>query len=111
MSESPQPVWPGTPYPLGATYDGAGTNFAVFSENATGMELCLFGGPEGDDEIVRIPFRERSDQIWHCYLPDVRPGHLYGYRVEGPYSPEEGHRFNPNQLLIDPYARALSGPD
>ena len=102
-------VWPGQPYPLGATWDGEGVNFALFSENATGVELCLFEGPEDARESARIPLRERNDQIWHCYLPDVRPGQLYGYRVHGPYEPSEGHRFNPNQLLIDPYAKAISG--
>src|SRR5450432_1550752 len=102
-------VWPGQPYPLGATWDGEGVNFAIFSENATGVSLCLFDAHDDKTERVRIPIAERSDQIWHCYLPDVRPGQLYGYRVEGPYSPEEGHRFNPNQLLIDPYAKAISG--
>ncbi|HEX5580512.1 MAG TPA: glycogen debranching protein GlgX [Gemmatimonadaceae bacterium] len=102
-------VWPGQPYPLGATWDGEGVNFAIFSENATGVELCLFDGPEDATESVRLPLRERNDQIWHCYLPDARPGQLYGYRVHGPYDPNEGHRFNPHMLLIDPYAKAISG--
>ena len=102
-------IWPGQPYPLGATWDGEGVNFALFSQHATGVDLCLFDRPEDASERVRIPLRERTDQIWHCYLPDVRPGQLYGYRVHGPYAPEEGHRFNPNQLLIDPYAKAISG--
>jgi len=102
-------VWPGDPYPLGATWNGEGVNFAIFSENATGVELCLFDHPDSVTESARIPLRERSDQIWHCYLPDVRPGQLYGYRVNGPYRPEEGHRFNPSMLLIDPYTKALSG--
>ncbi|HEX3157301.1 MAG TPA: glycogen debranching protein GlgX [Gemmatimonadaceae bacterium] len=100
-------VWPGSPYPLGATWDGEGVNFALFSENATGVELCLFERVDGTE--TRIPVCERDDQIWHCYLPDVRPGQLYGYRVHGPYAPEEGHRFDPSQLLIDPYARAING--
>ncbi len=103
-------VWPGHPYPLGATWDGAGVNFALFSENATGVELCLFDKAGDAEESLRIPIRERDDQIWHCYLPDVRPGQLYGYRVHGRYAPHEGHRFNPNNLLIDPYAKAISGP-
>ena len=102
-------VWPGQPYPLGATWDGEGVNFAIFSENATGVELCLFDAHDEVNERQRIQVAERSDQIWHCYLPDIRPGQLYGYRVSGPYSPEEGDRFNPNQLLIDPYAKAISG--
>ena len=102
-------VWPGQPYPLGATWDGEGVNFALFSENATGVELCLFDAHGDAKERERIPIVERSDQVWHCYLPDVRPGQLYGYRVHGPYAPEEGHRFNPNQLLIDPYAKAITG--
>ena len=102
-------VWPGQPYPLGATWDGEGVNFALFSENATGVELCLFDGPDNPVESHRIRLRERNDQIWHCYLPDVRPGQLYGYRVHGPYAPSQGHRFNANLLLIDPYAKAISG--
>ena len=99
-------VWPGRPYPLGATWDGTGVNFALFSENATGVELCLFNGPDDADERIRIPLTERTDQVWHCYLPDVRPGQFYGYRVHGPYDPAAGHRFNPAKLLIDPRARA-----
>lgn len=101
-------VWPGQPYPLGATWDGEGVNFALFSENATGVELCLFDEPLGAAEVVRIPIRERTHSIWHVYLPDVRPGQLYGYRVSGPYNPEQGQRFNPAKLLIDPYAKAIS---
>src|SRR5512139_2132698 len=97
---------PGNPYPLGATWDGAGVNFALFSENATGVELCLFNGPDDDTERARIPVRERTDQVFHCYLPDVRPGQYYGYRVHGPYEPHNGHRFNPAKLLLDPYAKA-----
>src|SRR5215218_950104 len=103
-------VWPGEPYPLGATWDGEGVNFALFSEHATAVELCLFGRRDDDRELARIPLRERTDQVWHCYVPDVRPGQLYGYRVDGPYEPEKGHRFNPNTLLLDPYAKAISGP-
>ncbi|NUS97523.1 MAG: glycogen debranching protein GlgX [Gemmatimonadaceae bacterium] len=102
-------VWPGQPYPLGATWDGEGVNFAIFSENATAVELCLFHRNEDGEEFAKIPMRERTDQVWHCFLPDVRPAQLYGYRVHGPYKPEEGHRFNPGQLLIDPYAKAISG--
>ena len=102
-------VWPGQPYPLGATWDGEGVNFALFSENATGVELCLFHKHDDADEFAKVQMREHTDQIWHCYLPDVRPAQLYGYRVYGPYKPEEGHRFNPANLLIDPYAKAISG--
>ena len=102
-------VWPGEPCPLGASWDGVGVNFAIFSENATGVDLCLFAHPADGAESARIPLTERNDQIWHCYLPDVRPGQLYGYRVHGPYEPERGQRFNPAQLLIDPYAKAISG--
>ena len=102
-------VWPGQPYPLGATWDGEGVNFAIFSESATAVDLCLFDAPDDERESARITMRERSDQTWHCYLPDVRPGQLYGYRVHGPYDPEHGHRFNPSCLLIDPYAKAISG--
>jgi glycogen operon protein len=103
-------VWPGQPFPLGATWDGSGVNFALFSENATGVDLCLFETPGDAKEHTRIPLRERSDQVWHGYLPDARPGQLYGYRVHGPYAPAEGHRFNPAKLLIDPYAKAVSNP-
>jgi glycogen operon protein len=102
-------LWPGDPYPLGATWDGEGVNFALFSEHATAVELCIFDGPDDRDEQHRIPIRERTDLVWHVYLPDVRPGARYGYRVHGPYAPSEGHRFNPNKLLIDPYAKAMTG--
>ena len=102
-------IWPGNPYPLGATWDGEGVNFALFSEHATGVELCLFDRPDDGRESARIPLRERTNMVWHVYLPDARPGQMYGYRVEGPYAPEEGHRFNPAKLLHDPYAKAISG--
>ncbi len=102
-------VWPGSPSPLGATWDGEGTNFAVFSEHATAVDLCLFRHREDAEEAARIRLRERTDQIWHAYLPDVRPGQLYGFRMHGPYAPEDGHRFNPAKLLLDPYAKAISG--
>ena len=102
-------AWPGQPYPLGATWDGQGVNFALFSQHATAAELCLFDKIDMTRELARIPMRERSDQIFHCYLPDARPGQLYGYRVYGPYDPERGLRFNPSNLLIDPYAKAISG--
>ena len=98
----------GTPYPLGATFDGRGTNFALFSGNATKVELCLFDSA-GRQETDRIALPERSDDVWHGYFPEVAPGQLYGYRVHGPYAPEAGHRFNPNKLLMDPYSKDLSG--
>jgi glycogen operon protein len=99
---------PGSPYPLGATWDGAGVNFALFSENATGVELCLFGA-EGNRETARLGMTERTDQVWHLYLPEARPGQRYGYRVHGPWDPNNGHRFNPAKLLLDPYAKAIDG--
>jgi glycogen operon protein len=102
-------IWPGQPYPLGATWNGEGVNFALFSENATGVDICLFDGPDDAKESAVIPIRERTDQVWHCFLPDVRPGQYYGFRVHGPYDPHAGHRFNPAKLLIDPYAKAITG--
>ena len=102
-------VWPGSPRPLGATWDGEGVNFALWSEHATGVELCLFDRPEAAAPTHRITMPMTTDRVWHAYLPDARPGTLYGYRVDGPYAPEEGHRFNRHKLLIDPYARAVSG--
>src|SRR3569832_2068416 len=98
----------GAPHPLGATWDGRGTNFALFSANATKVELCLFDR-EGRREFERIVVPERTDDVWHVYLSHVSPGQLYGYRVHGPYAPEAGHRFNPNKLLIDPYSKRLGG--
>ncbi len=100
-------VWPGKPYPLGATWDGAGVNFAIFSEHATRIELCLFDRVEAARESHRIPLPEQTHMIWHGYLPDIRPGQLYGYRVHGPYDPKAGHRFNPHKVLLDPYAKAV----
>ena len=98
----------GLPHPLGATWDGKGVNFALFSANATKVEICLFDG-DGKRETDRIELPEYTDEIWHGYLPELGPGQLYGYRVHGPYAPAEGHRFNPNKLLLDPYARAYFG--
>ena len=98
--------WPGTPYPLGATYDGAGTNFALFSDMADSVELCLFGG-RGKE--TRIPMLERNALVWHTYLPRVGPGQRYGYRVHGPYDPARGQRCDPSKLLLDPYAKAIDG--
>jgi isoamylase len=102
-------VWPGQPYPLGASWDGQGVNFAIFSEHATAVELCLFSQEDDAVESNKIMLREYTDQVWHCYLPDVRPGQFYGYRVHGPYEPNNGQRFNPAKLLIDPYAKAITG--
>jgi glycogen operon protein len=99
-------VWPGTPFPLGATWDGDGTNFAIFSENAEGVELCLYD----DERETRIELEEVTTHIWHAYLPGVGPGQRYAYRVHGPYEPAAGHRFNPHKLLVDPYAKAIEGP-
>ncbi|MGH2604149.1 MAG: glycogen debranching protein, partial [Dehalococcoidia bacterium] len=104
-------VWPGRPYPLGATWDGQGTNFALFSEGASGVDLCLFDAPDAA-ERERIALPECTAHVWHGYLPGVRPGRLYGFRVYGPYEPEAGLRFNPAKLLLDPYARAVANkPD
>ena len=107
-------VWPGNAYPLGATWDGSGTNFALFSEVATSVELCLFG-PGGGGQAAnrsaetRVPLTEVDGFVWHCYLPGVGPGQRYGYRVHGPYQPERGHRCNPSKLLLDPYGKAVEG--
>jgi isoamylase len=108
MKKSAWAVWPGNPYPLGTTWDGEGVNFALFSEHAERVELCLFD-PQGRREIERIEMAWQTDQVWHCYLPEARPGLVYGYRVHGPYAPERGMRFNPHKLLLDPYAKALVG--
>ncbi|RZL71388.1 MAG: glycogen debranching enzyme GlgX, partial [Sphingomonas sp.] len=98
----------GSPYPLGATCVGEGVNFAVFSANAERIELCVFDS-QGKRELQRYPLTEWTDEVWHGYLPDAGPGLVYGYRAYGPYEPEQGHRFNPNKLLLDPYARKLVG--
>jgi glycogen operon protein len=100
-------IRPGAPYPLGATWDGGGANFAIFSENATSVELCLFNSPTDMVETVRYILPEQTDMVWHGYLPGILPGQLYGYRVHGPYAPEQGHRFNPNKVVFDPYAKAV----
>ncbi|GAA0530245.1 glycogen operon protein [Rhizomicrobium palustre] len=107
MPLTPGRLEPGSPNPLGATWDGLGVNFAVFSAHATAMELCIYNAAHR--EVARYELPERTDQVWHGYLPDARPGLIYGFRAHGPYKPEEGHRFNPNKLLLDPYAKALSG--
>jgi glycogen operon protein len=106
--ESKLRVWPGHPYPLGATWDGAGANFAIFSEHATKVELCLFDSAEAGAESRRIAFREHTDMVWHSYLPDVQPGQVYGYRAHGPFEPAQGHRFNPHKVVFDPYAKAIA---
>jgi isoamylase len=101
-------LWPGRPYPLGATLHKQGVNFALFSANAERVDLCLFSA-DGRRELERVRMPEYTDQVWHCQLPDIQVGQLYGYRVYGPYAPERGHRFNHHKLLIDPYARRLAG--
>jgi isoamylase len=101
-------VWPGDPYPLGATWTGVGVNFALFSAHATKVELCLFDAPDAPKERERIVLAEQTDQIWHAFLPDARPNQLYGYRVYGPYEPASGHRFNPNKVVMDPYAKSVA---
>ncbi len=106
---TPLKVWLGEPYPLGATWRGNGVNFALYSENATGVDLCLFDNADAPHEQVRIRMTEQTDQVWHVFLPEVRPGQLYGYRVYGPYDPAKGARFNSSKLLIDPYAKAIAG--
>jgi isoamylase len=100
---------PGKSYPLGSIYDGKGVNFSLFSENATGVDLCLFD--DKDNQTHRIPVKNRTHNQWHIYIPGLKPGQKYGYRICGPYEPENGHRFNPNKLCIDPYAKALSGTE
>jgi glycogen operon protein len=101
-------VWPGEPYPLGATWNGVGVNFALFSAHATKVELCLFESPDAVAESARIPLTEQTDMVWHGFLPDARPNQLYGYRVYGPYAPREGHRYNPNKVVMDPYAKSVA---
>jgi isoamylase len=105
----PSAVWRGRPHPLGASWDGAGVNFALFSKHAERVELCLFDA-RGRRETERLEVRERTDHVWHCYLPQARPGVSYGYRVHGPDDPERGHRFDPGRVLLDPYARMIKGP-
>ena len=108
MTRKAHTVWPGKHYPLGATWDGDGVNFALFSEHAEKVELCLFDA-RGRREVARIVMPGQTDYVWHCYLPGGRPGLLYGYRVHGPYKPELGHRFNHSKLLLDPYAKSTHG--
>jgi isoamylase len=99
-------IGPGSPYPLGATWDGAGVNFALFSKHAAGVDLCLFDTPESPHERLRLPLTECTDEVWHAYVPQLRPGQCYGYRVYGPYAPHDGHRGIVNLLKIA--ARRLS---
>ena len=108
MAPVPTRLLPGRPDPLGANWDGLGVNFAVFSANAERIDLCLFD-PSGRREVARLPLPECTDEVWHGYLPEARPGQLYGYRAYGPYEPRRGHRFNPHKLLLDPYARQMQG--
>jgi len=112
MSESTEPLprtRPGRPYPLGATWDGEGVNFALFSEHATAVALCLFDERDPGKETRQIRIEQPTDQVWHVYVPEIRPGALYAYRVNGPYEPTQGHRFNPAKALLDPYAKAIAG--
>ena len=104
-------IWPGSAYPLGASFDGGGTNFAIFSEVAERIELCLFDddGPGMKTTETRVDLPERNGLVWHGYLPRIGPGQRYGYRVHGPYQPEAGLRCNPAKLLLDPYAKAVDG--
>lgn len=100
-------IFPGSPFPLGTKWNGEGVNFAIYAEDATGVELCLFNSQ--NEEEIRIKIEERTHHVWHVFIPGLKPGQMYGYRVHGPYEPQHGHRFNPNKLLIDPYAKAISG--
>ena len=111
----PQEVWRGKPYPLGASYDGSGTNFALFSEVAERVELCLFDS-DGNEQRIEMALGlgaalrgEADGFVWHGFLPNIEPGQRYGYRVHGPHDPAAGHRCNPNKLLLDPYAKAIDG--
>jgi glycogen operon protein len=101
-------VWPGDPYPLGATWTGVGVNFAIFSANASKVELCLFDSADAERESARVTLPEQTDMVWHGFLPDVRPNQLYGYRVHGPWNPAAGHRFNSNKVVMDPYAKSVA---
>lgn len=103
------PEWPGHAYPLGSTADEEGVNFALYADNATKVELCLFRTAQSKREYARIQMSERTHQIWHVFVPGLKPGQLYGYRVHGDYAPQNGYRYNHHKLLIDPYAKAISG--
>ena len=108
MGEPSIKVRTGAPYPLGAVWDGAGVNFALFSEHATKVELCLFDSADDQKESQRIELKEQTDMVWHGYMPWILPGQVYGYRVHGPYDPAAGHRFNPAKIVLDPYAKAIA---
>src|SRR5215470_16147554 len=108
MTHIPDRLEPGRTHPLGANWDGLGVNFAIFSANATLIELCLFDA-SGRRELARLRMHEPETDVWHGYLPHASPGLLYGYRVHGPYEPQHGHRFNPTKLLLDPYTTAIAG--
>jgi isoamylase len=101
-------IWPGKPHPLGATYDGHGVNFAVFSEEGTGIDLCLFDRATGARERETLSLPERTSHVFHGYVPGLGPGQLYGYRVHGRWDPKQGLRYNPAKLVLDPYARAVA---
>jgi glycogen operon protein len=109
-ADTPIRIWPGEPYPLGATWNGLGVNFSLFAEHATRVDLCLFDGPDGTVESECIPLPEQTNMNWHGYVPDLRPGQLYGFRVHGPWDPAHGMRFNPHKMLLDPYAKAIGRP-
>ena len=102
-------VWPGKPYPLGANWDGRGVNFAIYSENANSVKLLFYENRESNTPTQEIELKEKTGYVWHAYCPDILPGQLYAYRVNGPYEPQRGHRFNQNKVLIDPYALAIAG--
>src|ERR1700712_2245210 len=108
MPRMPTKISLGRPYPMGAQWDGLGVNFAVFSAHASRVELCLFD-PAGRREIARVDLPDCTDEVFHGYIEGARPGLVYGYRVHGPYQPEQGHRFNPHKLLLDPYATKTIG--
>lgn len=100
-------AFPGDPYPLGSFWDGRGVNFALYSHNGEGVELCLFDKAQGEIEMERFRLTQRTHDIWHIYLYGCKPGQLYGYRVDGPYEPSNGHRFNPAKVLLDPHSKAI----
>src|SRR4051812_31458927 len=101
---------PGRRYPLGATWDGIGVNFALYSRHAEKVQLCLFDGPDASHERERIELRERTEMVWHGYVPNLRPRQLYGFRVFGPYEPKKGYRFNSSKIVLDPYAKSIGRP-
>src|SRR5437870_12824619 len=101
-------TWPGKTYPLGATWLGNGVNFAIFSEHATGIELCLFDNIDAPHENARVPLREQTGQVWHVFLPEVRPGQLYAYRLAGPYPPNRRLRYNDPKWSLDPYPKSIA---